>query len=169
MFVIVPAAAIPGCCRIDSSKRSRIPTRSCIKLPREGELAGENMIGAKAGRNGHHLFQAQPEQRRTSEQDKSERDLRDDKAVAKALRGATDRAGARFRLKRIRKMAAKIEPGDRHRDHDSEKNRADEPDRGEPAIERDLRAERQTIRTENLEQLNSPRAHHQRRAIHRPR
>ena len=86
-------------------------------------LAGENVIGAKTGRNRHHLFQAQPEQRRTREQNKSERDLRDDEAVAKALRGATHRARARFRLERIREMAAQVEPGDRHRDDDSEKHR----------------------------------------------
>ncbi len=123
-------------------------------------FAGENVIGAETGRNRHHLFQAQPEQRGTSEQNKGERDLRDDESVAKALRGATDRAGARFGLERMREMAAQVEPGDRHRDHDSENHRANEPDRREPAIERDVRAERQTIRTENLEQLNSPRAHH---------
>ena len=129
------------------------------KVQREGELAGENMIGAKAGRHGHHLFQAQPEQRRTREQNKSERDLRDDESVAKALSGATDRARARFRLERIREMAAEIEPGDRHRDDDSQDNRAGQANRREPAIERDVRAERQTIRAENLEQPNSPRAH----------
>ena len=128
------------------------------KVPREGAFAGENMIGAKAGRDRHHLFQAQSEQRRTCEQDKSEGDLRDDEAVAKTLSGATDRAGARFRLERIREMAAEIEPGDRHRDDDAQDNRADQAERRQPAIERDLRAERQTIRTENLEQLSSPRA-----------
>ena len=170
MFVIVPAAAIPGCCRMASSKRSTIADSILLQLlPRQGAFAGENMIGAKAGRHRHHLFQAQPEQRRTCEQDKSEGDLRDDEAVAKTLSGTTDRAGARFRLERIREMAAEIEPGDRHRDDDSQDDRADQADRCEPAIERDLRAERQTIRTENLEQFSSPRARRQRRAIHRPR
>src|SRR4030095_15633865 len=66
------------------------------QLPRERALTGENMIGAKAGRDCHHLFQAQSEQRRTGEQHKSEGDLRDDKAVAKALRGAVDRAWETF-------------------------------------------------------------------------
>ena len=46
------------------------------------------MIGAKAGRDSHHLFQAQPEERGAREQDKSERHLRHDEAVAKALRSA---------------------------------------------------------------------------------
>ena len=100
MFVIVPAAAIPGCCRMASSKRSTIATRSFSRSPGEGALAGENMIGAKPGRDRHHLFQAQPEQRRTCEQDKSEGDLRDDEAVAKTLSGTTYRAAARFRLQR---------------------------------------------------------------------
>ncbi len=62
------------------------------QLPREGALTSENMIGAKAGRHRHHLFQAQPEQRCTREQNESERYLRDDEAVANALRGAVDRA-----------------------------------------------------------------------------
>ena len=127
---------------------------------RERDFPGENVIGAKAGRNRHHLFQAQPEQRRTREQNESERDLRDDESVAKALSGATDRARARFRLERIREMAAQVEPRDRHRDDDSENNCASETDRRQPAIERDVRAERQAIRTENFEQPNSPRAHH---------
>src|SRR5207249_6059804 len=39
--------------------------------------------------------------------------------------------------------------------------RADEADRREPSIERDMCAERQTIRAENFEQSNSPRAHRQ--------
>ena len=77
------------------------------KLPRDGALAGENMIGAKAGRDRHHLFQAQPEQGGAREQNKSERDLRDDESVAKPLRGAADRAGARFRLQRVCQMAAR--------------------------------------------------------------
>ena len=61
---------------------------------REHELTGDDVIGAKAGRHGHHLLQAQPEQRGTREQNKRERDLRDDESMAKALSGATDRARA---------------------------------------------------------------------------
>ena len=114
------------------------------------------MIGAKTGRHRHHFFQAQPEQRRAGEQNKSERDLRDNEAVAEALGGAIDRAGARFGLQRVGQMAAEIKPRDRHRDYDSEKHRANEADRREPAIEHDVRAERQTIRTKHLEQLSSP-------------
>ena len=116
------------------------------------------MIGAKTGRNGHHLFQAQSQQRRAREQNKSEGDLRDDEGVAKALSGATDRARPGFRLERIREMAPEIEPGDWHRDDDSQNHRADQADQCERAVKRNLRTERQTIRTENLEQLSSPRA-----------
>ena len=117
------------------------------------------MIGAKAGRNGHHLFQAQSEQCRACEQNKSERDLRHDKSVAKALSGATDRARARFRLQRMRKMVAQVEPGDRHREDNSENHSANETDGRQPAIKRDVRAERQTIGAENFEEANSPGAH----------
>jgi hypothetical protein len=40
--------------------------RILIKLlPREGAFAGENVVGAKAGRHGHYLFEAQPEERGT--------------------------------------------------------------------------------------------------------
>ena len=117
------------------------------------------MIRAKAGRNGHHLFQAQSEQRRTREQNKSERDLRDNKSVAKALCGATDRARVRFRLERIRQMASQVEPGDWHCDDDSQENCANETDRREPAIERNVRAEWQSIRAKNFDQPNSPGAH----------
>ena len=58
------------------------------------EFPGENVVGLETGRNRHHLFQAQAEERGAREQNKSERDLRDDESVAEALRGATDRAGA---------------------------------------------------------------------------
>ena len=68
---------------------------------RHREFPGENMIGPETGRNRHHLFQAQPEERRASQQNESQSNLRDDESVAKALRGATNRAGARFRLERI--------------------------------------------------------------------
>src|SRR5947209_17525737 len=61
----------------------------------------------------------------------------------------------------MRQMSAQVEPGDRHRDPDSENYGARETNQREPAIERDVGAERQTIRTENFEQLNSPRAHRQ--------
>src|ERR1700704_6392881 len=111
------------------------------------------MIGAKAGRNSHHLLQAQSKQRSASEQNKSERDLRDDESVAKALRGPAGGARARFRLERVCEMTAQVEPGDRDRDDNSENHRAHEPDGREPSVERDLRAERQTIRAKNLEQL----------------
>src|SRR5947208_16535308 len=56
-------------------------------------------------------------------------------------------------------MRAQVEPGDRHRDDDSENHSADETDGRQPAIERDMRAERQAICPENFEQSNSPRAH----------
>ena len=58
-------------------------------------------------------------------------------------------------------MAAQVEPGDRHRDPDSENYGARETDQREPAIERNVGAERQTICPENFEQSNSPRAHRQ--------
>ena len=64
------------------------------------------MIGAEARRNGHHLFQAQSEQRRPGEQNKSERDLRDNESMPHALHGATDRPGARIRLERMGKVGA---------------------------------------------------------------
>src|SRR5438552_14342949 len=60
----------------------------------------------------------------------------------------------------MRQMAAQVEPGDRHRDPDSENYGARETDQREPAIERNVGAERQTIRAENFEQPNSPGAHH---------
>src|SRR5437763_11450924 len=56
----------------------------------------------------------------------------------------------------MRQMAAQVEPGDRHRDPDSENYGARETDQREPAIERNVGAERQTIRAENFEQPNSP-------------
>src|SRR4030095_2801264 len=112
------------------------------KWPRDSALARENMIGAKTGRNGHDVFQAQPEERRTREQNKSESDLRDDEAVAQALGSAVDCAGARFRLQRVRQMTAGVEPGDRRRDHNSKNHRAAEAERREPSIKRDMRAER---------------------------
>src|SRR5436309_14692497 len=56
----------------------------------------------------------------------------------------------------MRQMAAQVEPGDRHRDPDSENSGARETDQREPAIERNVGAERQTIRAENFEQPNSP-------------
>src|SRR6202011_782300 len=58
-------------------------------------------------------------------------------------------------------MAAQVEPGDRHGDNDSENHSANETDGRQPAIKRDMRAERQTICPENFEQPNSPRAHRQ--------
>src|SRR5437763_10132267 len=61
----------------------------------------------------------------------------------------------------MRQMSAEVEPGDRHRDPDSENYGARETNQREPAIERDVGAERQTIRAENFEQSNSPRAHRQ--------
>ena len=48
-------------------------------------------------------------------------------------------------------MTAQIEPGDRHGDDETENNRAEQTDCREPAIELDLRAERQAIRAENFE------------------
>src|SRR5438874_13335741 len=56
----------------------------------------------------------------------------------------------------MRQMAAQVEPGDRHRDPDSENYGARETDQREPAIERNVGAERQTIRAENFEQPNPP-------------
>src|SRR5256712_9680226 len=61
----------------------------------------------------------------------------------------------------MRQMSAQIEPGDRHRDDDSENHSANKTDGRQPAIERDMRAERQAICPENFEQPNSPRAHRQ--------
>src|SRR6059058_2172786 len=58
-------------------------------------------------------------------------------------------------------MSVQVEPGDRHGDNDSENYGARETDQREPAIERDVGAERQTICPENFEQPNSPRAHRQ--------
>ena len=60
------------------------------------------MVGAETRRNGHDIVQAQPEEGGTRKQDKSERDLRDDEAMAETLRSAVDCAGARFRLEGIR-------------------------------------------------------------------
>src|SRR5437868_14466392 len=60
----------------------------------------------------------------------------------------------------MREMSAQIEPGDRHRDDDSENRSANKTDGRQPSIERDMRAERQAICPENFEQSNSPRAHH---------
>src|ERR1700730_4525213 len=114
------------------------------------------MIGAETGRNGHHFFQTQPEQRGAGQQNESERDLRDDEAVTQPLRSAVDRTGARFGLKCVREMTAQVEPRDRQRDHESENNGTDESDDGEPTIKDDVRAKRQTIRAEQLEQLRSP-------------
>src|SRR5438874_5638574 len=56
----------------------------------------------------------------------------------------------------MRQMSAQIEPRDRDRDPDSEDHRTRETDQREPAIERDMRTERQTIRPENFEQPNPP-------------
>src|SRR4029077_13921417 len=78
--------------------------------------------------------------------------------MAQPLRGATNRARARFRLERLRQMAAQVEPGNWQRDDDSENHGAHETDQREPAIERNVRAKRQTIRTENFEQPDSPRS-----------
>jgi len=57
-------------------------------------------------------------------------------------------------------MVSEIKPRDGHRDYDSENDCANEPDRREPAVEHDVRAKRQTIRTKHLEQLSSPCARH---------
>ncbi len=142
-----------------SSRRSRTATRwadpAGKRRKREHELTGDDVIGAKAGRHGHHLHQAQPEQRGTREQNKRERDLRDDESMAKALSGATDRARAGFRSECILGMAAQVEPRDRHRDDDSQKNGASQANRRQPAIERNVRPERQAIRAKNFKQPNS--------------
>src|SRR4051794_13615986 len=61
----------------------------------------------------------------------------------------------------MRQMAAQVEPGDRHRDPDSKNYGARETDQREPTIKRNMGAERQTIRAENFQQPNSPRAHRQ--------
>src|SRR5437660_380286 len=53
-------------------------------------------------------------------------------------------------------MRAQVEPGDRYRDDDSEKHSAGETDGRQPATEHDLRAGRQAIYPENLEQSNAP-------------
>src|SRR5438309_3828906 len=58
-------------------------------------------------------------------------------------------------------MSAQIEPGDRHRDDDSENHSANKTDGRQQSIERDMRAERQAICPENFEQSDSPRAHRQ--------
>src|SRR6267378_327518 len=58
-------------------------------------------------------------------------------------------------------MSGQAEPGDRHRDTDSQNHRANTTDGRQPAIERDMRAQRQAICPENFEQPNSPRAHRQ--------
>ncbi len=63
-------------------------------------------------------------------------------------------------MQRVGQMAAEIKPHYGHRDYDSEKDGANEPDRREPAVEHDVCAKRQTIRTKNLEQLSSPCARH---------
>src|SRR5690242_5132782 len=59
----------------------------------------------------------------------------------------------------MRQISAQIEPGDRHRDGDSENHSANKTDARQPAIERDMGPERQAICAENFEQSNSPRAH----------
>src|SRR5438874_10844370 len=56
----------------------------------------------------------------------------------------------------MRQMSAQIEPRDRNRDPDSEDHRTRETDQREPVIERNVGAERQTIRPENFEQPNPP-------------
>src|SRR3954467_9092948 len=104
------------------------------------------MIGLKAGRNGHNLLQAQAEQARAGQENEGERDLRDDEAMPQALRGDAGGARSRFQLKRVGKMAAKVEPRDRSRNDDSQQDSADEADQRERIIERDVRAERQAIR-----------------------
>src|SRR5947207_8346932 len=71
-----------------------IEERAGVITKRHRDFPGENVIGPETGRNRHHFFQAQAEQRRTREENESERDLRDNKSMAKALRGATNRASA---------------------------------------------------------------------------
>src|SRR5438270_13525691 len=61
----------------------------------------------------------------------------------------------------MRQMAAQVEPGDRHRDPDSENYGARETDQREPAIERNVGAERQTIRAQHFEQPNPPGSDHE--------
>src|ERR1700681_4864307 len=61
----------------------------------------------------------------------------------------------------MRQMSAQVEPGDRHRDPDSENYSARETDQREPAIERNVGAERQMICAKNFQQMNSPRANQQ--------
>src|SRR5256885_10932288 len=56
----------------------------------------------------------------------------------------------------MRQTRGQVKPSDRHRDHDSENYGACETDQRKPAIERNVGAERQTIRAENFEQPNSP-------------
>src|SRR6266513_2847060 len=53
-------------------------------------------------------------------------------------------------------MTAKVEPGDRHRDDDSENCGARETEQREPTIEHNVGAKRQPIRAENFEQPNPP-------------
>jgi hypothetical protein len=109
-------------------------------------LSDEHVIAMKAWRNRHHVLQAQPKQRRAGKQNKRERDLHDDESLAKALSGAAGRARAGFRSEGTLEMAAQMEPRDRHRDDDCQRNRAGEPGRRQPAIERNARPERQAIR-----------------------
>ena len=149
-----------------SSKRSTMRDSILLKVPSEGALAGENMIGAKPGRHRHHLFQAQPEERRTCEQDKSEGDLRDDEAVAKTLRGTTDRARCAIPIAaRSARWLPRLNQAIGTAMTTPRITAPTRPTKGEPAIERDLRAERQTVRAEHLEQVSSPCAQRGRRAI----
>ena len=100
------------------------------------------MIGLKARRNGHDFFQAQAKQSSAGQENERESDLRDDEPVTQILGSAADPATAGFRLESIRQITSEIEPGDRRRDYNSKNDRAHEPDRREPAVKRDLRAER---------------------------
>jgi hypothetical protein len=71
-----------------------IEDRAGVIRKRHREFPGENMVGLETGRNRHHLFQAQVEERGASQQNEGQSNLRDDESVAKPLRGATNRAGA---------------------------------------------------------------------------
>ena len=71
-----------------------IEERAGVIAKRHRNFPGENVIGPETRRNSRHFFQAQAEQRRTREQNESERDLPDNKSMPKALSGATNCAGA---------------------------------------------------------------------------
>ena len=57
-----------------------------IALSRQGDLAAQDALGAEAGRQSHHLPQAEPQQPRPGEEHEGEGDLGDDETVPQALR-----------------------------------------------------------------------------------